>query len=229
MYNEIVFLALAFIELCSITLLARFGKEWLYGSILANLALITAFGAKTVAIFGYTTNSGNIFYAAVVYAIYLLIEFYGGSVARRSIWISACSIVFFVVFAQFVVSLGGTSESAQADQAMHVLFQFIPRVAIASVLAFIVSQRSNIFVYESLRKRFLGQKLWLRNIVGVLFSQALDSALFFSIAFWGFLPTAVLLEIMLTGFIAKAVIGILSTPFLYFAVQSKPANISATN
>ncbi len=224
MYNELIFLALAAIELCAVTLLARFGKEWLYGSILGNLVLISIFGAQTVTVFGFTTNSGNIFYAAVVYAIYLLIEFYGGSVARRSIWISACLLAVFVLVTQLSVALIGATNSGVVTQALKTLFQFVPRIAVGSVVAFVMSQLANVFIYEGLRRRFLGQHLWLRNIVGVTLAQAIDSALFFSIAFWGFLSGQVLLESMITGFAVKVAVGILSTPFLYFALRLRPSS-----
>jgi len=50
-----------------------------------------------------------------------------------------------------------------------------------------------------------------------LASQLLDSILFFTIAFYGTVPNESLIQIIIGGALVKILIGILSTPFLYWS------------
>jgi uncharacterized integral membrane protein (TIGR00697 family) len=217
MENLIILFSRALIELLGITILARLGKIWLYGAILINLVLITILGSKTVIILGVTTNTGNVFYASIIYAIYLLLEHYDKKSAIQSIWFGTTFILFFLLMNEFTVTTTGSPATRTVDEAMRTLLQSVPRVSFASIAAFIPSQYLNIYLYEFLRKRMNGARLWLRNIISLFVTEIVDSAIFFPIAFFGVLSHHTILEIMLTGFALKIFVGVLSTPFLYIS------------
>lgn len=48
-------------------------------------------------------------------------------------------------------------------------------------------------------------------------SQAIDSTLFTLLAFGGMMPTSVLIELALSTYIAKVMVAIFDTPFMYMA------------
>ena len=64
--------------------------------------------------------------------------------------------------------------------------------------------------------------MWLRNNGSTLTSQAIDTILFTSIAFWGVYPPKVFLSILISTYLFKAVVAILDTPFMYLARKIKP-------
>ncbi len=214
MTNELLFLVtalaiFAFVRFCFIQ-----GRRWLQASIVINLILITVFGAKLVTIFGAVTNVGNVFYAMVFFATQLIVEHYGKREARRSILLGASSIVFFIAIGQLTVSYEGIAASSAANDAMAALFKFTPRLALASITAYVFAQSVNIWVYAYMRRTYRPQ-IWIRSASASASGQLIDSVIFFTIAFAGVLPTPILIQSMLTGFAVKFLIGVGSIPFLY--------------
>jgi uncharacterized PurR-regulated membrane protein YhhQ (DUF165 family) len=49
-------------------------------------------------------------------------------------------------------------------------------------------------------------------------SQGLDTGLFITIAFWGTVPTEILLNMLLTQYFIKLAIAVCDTPFCYLLV-----------
>ncbi len=215
MGSELELLVLILLELVVLSVVARFGREWLYGSIVVNLLLVSTLGAKTISVLGLTTNSGNIFYAAAVFATLLLVEMYDVTSARWSVWFGVFSVAFFIIAAQLVISSPSTAANLEVDGALKSLFAFVPRIALASLAALAISQNVAIAVFASIKKRTGQGGLWMRNLGAVAVSQLIDSVIFFSIAFLGLVSTGSLLQIMITGFAVKVFFGVLSTPFLY--------------
>lgn len=64
--------------------------------------------------------------------------------------------------------------------------------------------------------------LWLRNNGSTLISQAIDTVIFTTLAFWGTYPTNVFISILLTTYLFKAVVAVLDTPFIYIARKISP-------
>ena len=204
-------------------MITRLGFGWLYAAIVANLIFISIFGAKLIAVFGFTTNVGNIFYAMVFFATYLLIEHYGKEVAQRSIWIGAFGVVLLIIASQFVISLTSESGSMAASRAIETLFGIVPRVALASLTAYTIAQHVNIWLYVKMRERMHGKKVFARMTVAILIAQLVDSVIFFLIAFAGVLPMNILLQTLVLGYAIKVLIGILSIPFMYLSLGMRTA------
>lgn len=214
MIGDGLFLPLIVIDLIYILFSSRLGKESLIASILVNLMLISTFGAKLIPIFGFVTNVGNGFYAFAFFATNILLAFYGKKIAYKSIWITFAGLIVFVLMGQFVIRIAGDSSSSTISDAMTTVFANVPRIAFASITAYLVAQHVNYWIFSSL---FLTKKkpLWLSSIISTFAAQAVDSVLFFTIAFVGTISPSLLLEALLTGFVIKTCVGLLCTPFLY--------------
>ena len=216
MTNEMITIATALFEAIIILFSLRLGKEWLLMSIILNMVLITTFGAKLITIFGFTTNAGNVFFASVFLATHMLSEHYGKE-GYKTVWIGFASIVFFLLMAQFTVRTIGAAQSESANQAIGILFQGAPRIALASMVGYITVQSYNVSMYLFLYRMTGAKHLWLRSLFCTLTGQCIDSVLFFTIAFAGIIPTGALLQTMLIGYTVKVLIGILGMPFLYLS------------
>lgn len=215
MTNEIIFATTVIINFGFVLFASKRSQEFLFAAVAVDLVLISVFGAKLISIFGFVTNTGNIFYAGVFLATHMLIENYGKEEGYRTIRIGAFAILLFLLMAQFTFDLTGYAGTAEVNNAIDRLFRNIPRVGIASVFAFIIAQYVNIWFYSLLKNKTRDKKLWLRDNASNLLGQFIDSMLFFSIAFIGTVPNTVLAQIMMGGFMAKVAVGAVGTLFLY--------------
>ena len=213
--NELIFLTTIFLNFVLILFASRRGREYLFATIAVNLVLISIFGAKLVPIFGFVTNTGNVFYAGVFLATHMLIERYGEKEGYRAIRIGALVIFLFLLMAQLTFDLTGYFETADVNRAIHDLFRNVPRIGIASIFAFIVAQNVNVRVYGYLKNKTHDKKLWFRDNASNILGQLVDSVLFFSIAFGGTIPNEILMQVMFGGFLVKVIVGAVGTPFLY--------------
>ncbi len=212
--NELDVFFLVLIEFTLILFLWKLGREYLYASIATNLILVSVAGPKLIEIFGYTTNVGNIFYASVFVATYFIIEHCSRKDGERAIGLGAIVVVLFVVMGQLVIAMSSVPETTGFSAALATIFRTSVRVASASVIAYIIAQSINVGIYATLREKGVA-RLWLRVATAGVASQFVDSILFFSIAFLGVLPLAVVVESMLVGFFLKVSITLLSIPLIY--------------
>lgn len=218
--NELLFFLAVFIDFCFVFLFfhlgVRVGRR-LFVGIIINLILIAVFGGKLVSIFGFTSNVGNLFYAAVFLGVQLTLEYYGRKDAIRSVWVSFFAVNFFVLMGQVVLGFQVESASNELAGALKVVFGVVPRVMIASLFGLILSQYVNIYIYDFVRRRAGEARLWLRSLTAVIGGQFVDSLLFSSIAFWGLMPISAVVGVMAVGFAIKVAIGVMALPFLHMS------------
>ncbi len=215
MTNELIFTIIALLDFPSVLVIARLGRSWLVASIILNVLLISVFGAKLVSIFGFVTNSGNVFYAAVFFATQLLVEHYGKQEGYKSIFVGVLSIIFFILMSQLIILTLGLAQTEAINHAIETLFQAAPRIAFASLLAYAFSQTINIWIFDYLKHKTAGKLAWLRVNLSNLTGQLVDSLIFFTVAFYGKLPPGVLFQTLIVGFLLKVAVGAVSTPFFY--------------
>ncbi|TSC82278.1 MAG: hypothetical protein G01um101420_442 [Parcubacteria group bacterium Gr01-1014_20] len=218
--NELLFFLAVFIDFCFVFLFFHLGVKVgrrLFVGIIINLILVAVFGGKLISLFGFTTNVGNIFYAAVFLGVQLTLEYYGRKDAIRSVWVSFFAVNFFVLMGQVVLGFQVEPMSGELASALRVVFGVVPRVTIASLFGLILSQYANIYIYDFVRRRVGEARLWLRSLTAVLVGQLVDSLVFFSIAFLGALEFGTVLQVMIVGFVIKVLIGVMALPFLHMS------------
>lgn len=217
-HNELLFIASILVSAALVFAAWKLDKERLYSVILIFLILIAISGGKIVEFFGFATNTGNVFYASIFLATYFLIERYGKREGIRSIWIGVAGVVAFSLLLQVILALTSVGETAAVSNLYSAAFASAPRLAFASLLAYIAAQSFNVFFYTFLKKHLeVGhlRRLWLRVNVSNVFAQAIDSVVFFTIAFWGVVAPGDIWEVLLTGFVIKVGFVMLFSPLLY--------------
>lgn len=217
MSNEMLWVGFALFDLTMVVVLHRlFGKAGLYGLIVFNLILCNVQVLKTVQLFGLTTTLGNVLYASVFLATDMLGELYGKAEARRGVLLGFTVLVLATVYMQIALTFTPTADDF-AQPHLEAIFGVLPRIALASMAAYLVSQLHDVWAFHFWKSRTGDSMLWLRNNASTLVSQLLDSSIFCVIAFWGVFPGPVLLEIMFTTYAFKSFVALLDTPFLYLA------------
>jgi hypothetical protein len=221
--NELLWIFFVFLDLSMVLVVFRlFGRPGLFGLIVFNLILCNIQVLKTVELFGLTATLGNVLYGSVFLSTDLLSEFYGKEQARKGVFLGFAMLLLTTVYMQLAL-LFVPAAGDFAHEHLQVIFGFLPRVALASMAAYLVSQLHDVWAFHFVRQRTGGRHLWLRNNASTLVSQLLDSLIFCLIAFLGVFPMAVWWEILLTTYVIKALVAVLDTPFIYAARRLFPA------
>ena len=149
----------------------------------------------------------------------VLTEVYGYAHARRCIWAGFVALLFMVFMSVVVVALppdaGWTGQAAY-----EAVFGQTPRIVFASVVAFWAGEFVNSYVLARMKIWTQGKKLWTRTIGSTVFGQAIDSALFYPLAFLGaagWTGTQVA-TVALTQWVIKVTWEALLTPVTYAVV-----------
>ena len=180
--------------------------------IVANIQVV-----KTVELFGLTATLGNIAYASTFLATDIISENHGKEAANKAVWIGFVSIIAMTVFMNAALWYTPSPEDF-AQEALSTIFGLMPRIALGSVAAYLVSQKHDIWAYQFWKERFPSDRaIWIRNNASTMVSQALDTLVFVAIAFWGQFPLPVLVEIFITTYAIKWLVAVFDTPFMYAA------------
>lgn len=218
MSNELIWILFALVNFSLLLLFYRlFGKMGLFvwigmATVVANIQVL-----KTVELFGLTATLGNIIYGTAYLATDILNEKYSKDDAKKAVWLGFSSLLAMTVMMQIAL-IFEPGESDFAQGALDTLFGLIPQIALGSMAAYIISQYFDVWIYDKIRKLLPQTKyLWIRNNVGTMLSQLLDTIVFCSIAFYGQYPLDIWLEIFFTTYVIKFIVAIIDTPFMYIA------------
>ncbi len=146
----------------------------------------------------------------------ILTEVYGYAASRRVIWAGFAGLAFASLMAWVIVALPPAPE--WHDQAAYQsVFGSTGRIALASLVSFVAGEFVNSFVLAKMKILTQGRWLWSRTIGSTIFGEAVDSILFFPLAFYGSgeFPDAMLPKIIVAQFSAKVLVEVAFTPFMY--------------
>ncbi len=146
----------------------------------------------------------------------ILTEVYGYSRARRVIWAGFAGLAFASLMAAVVVALP-PAPFWENQKAYEIAFGQAPRIAAASMFAYFCGEFVNSFTLAKMKIYTAGRWLWTRTIGSTIVGEAVDSALFYPLAFYnsGIIPNDRLLAIMGAQFVLKVAVEVLFTPITY--------------
>ena len=101
--------------------------------------------------------------------------------------------------------------------ALSLLFNYTPRFVFGSLLAYLISQTHDVWMYHFLRIKTKGKHLWIRNNVSTITSQAIDTVIYGVVVWWAIFDFRTAMELALAKYMFKVIIALLDTPFLYWA------------
>ncbi len=151
----------------------------------------------------------------------ILTEVYGYARARRVIWAGFAGLAFAAFMAWVVVALP-PAPVWKNQVPYEIAFGNTWRIAGASMIAYFCGEFVNSFVLAKMKIATAGKWLWTRTIGSTIAGEAVDSALFYPLAFYGtgIIPNESLIPLMLFQFVAKVAVEILFTPVTYKVVAA---------
>jgi uncharacterized integral membrane protein (TIGR00697 family) len=149
----------------------------------------------------------------------ILTEVYGYARARRVIWSGFAGLAFASFMAAVVVALP-PAPFWQHQGAYEIAFGSTWRIVAASMVAYFCGEFVNSYVLARMKILTAGKWLWTRTIGSTIVGEAVDSALFYPLAFYGsgIIPDDKLPIVMLAQFLAKVSVEVVFTPVTYRVV-----------
>lgn len=218
MHNELIGILTFLVTFTLMLILYRmFGKTGLFvwvaiGTIIANIQVI-----KTVELLTISATLGNVMFASIYLATDILNDIYGRKEAKKAVWLGFSSVIVMVILLQMSLMFMPSHEDI-SQEALQTIFGIVPRIALGSILAYIVGQYLDVYLFSIIKKKFSSDRtFYIRAYGSTAISSIIDTAIFVMIAFYGQLPNGVLFEIFITTYLLKLLTTITNVPFGYFA------------
>ena len=162
-------------------------------------------------------------YAVTFFASDCYSELYGRRAATRLVNVAFLMNFVLLGLVWLAIEAPVFAPASAVDQAAfsQVLGASTGIVA-ASLLAYLVSQNLDVFVFHRIRAYTRGERLWLRNLGSTLTSQLVDTLIFVTVAFVGFqgLPLGEAVGLVVGQYAVKLGVAVLDTPFAYAVVAA---------
>ena len=232
----LLWLATVALDLGFAVLLYRFfGRYGLYGAIVFSLLMANIQGPKLTTVLGLQTSMGVILYSSIFFATDLLSEKFGRREAQRAVLLGFAVSVMVVVVGQVGLLYAPSPDPDTAahalrmHQAMAALFDYTPRFVFGSLLAYLLSQSFDVWVFHRIRNATGARHLWLRNTCSTLLSQVIDTLIYGLVVWWGIVDLATALQLAAAKYVFKFGIAVIDTPFIYWARNWRRPSQSAAS
>jgi uncharacterized integral membrane protein (TIGR00697 family) len=134
-----------------------------------------------------------------------------------------------------VAEAGGDLDYAlKVQAALLAIFSPAPALFAAGMISFLVSQLSDIWIFQRVRRATGGRFLWLRTNASTWISALIDSTVFSTLAWVVFAPHPIAIGVLVGTYILgtytlRLLYSALETPFMYLsrlAVRTLPPELA---
>ncbi len=150
----------------------------------------------------------------------ILTEVYGYSRARRVIWSGFAALIFAAIMAAVVVALP-PAPNWPNQTVYEIAFGNTWRIALASMIAYFCGEFVNSYVLAKMKVATNGRFMGARFVGSTVAGEAVDSAIFYPLAFYnsGIMPNELVFTLVISQFIAKTLVEIAFLPLTYRIVN----------
>jgi len=165
-------------------------------------------GNKQVALGPLAVEAGIFAFLLLVVVSSAVAELHGRETANRLVRIGFLPLIASLLLSLVVLGLPACAA------AFELMISSTPRIWMAGIVAYGVSQTLNVTIFSALRREG-GKLLWLRSAVAGVLSQIVDTLLFISIAFYGVFPIG---QLLVGQMLAKVLLSAFLVPPLIYLV-----------
>lgn len=172
--------------------------------------------------FGMEQTLGNVLFASTFLITDILSETAGKKQAQTAVNIGIATSITFILISQSWL-LYTPAESDFAFSSIQTIFSNTPRLMLASLLVYAITQKFDVWAYHKIwawtEKKFHDKKkgLWLRNNGSTLMSQFFNTLLYTFAAFAGIYSLPTLINIVISSYAIFIVTSLADTPAVYLA------------
>jgi uncharacterized integral membrane protein (TIGR00697 family) len=169
----------------------------------------------------FTFGAGVLFFPLSYVFGDVLTEVYGYARARKVVWAGFAALAFAAFMSKVVLSFAPAPGDWNMGyhSAMQTVFGNTPRLVLASLIAYFCGEFCNSFVLAKMKLRTEGRLLWMRTIGSTIVGEAVDSVVFYPLAFYGLWPNDLLVTVLMTNYTLKVGWEVVMTPVTYRVVN----------
>ena len=166
-------------------------------------------------------GAGILFFPISYFFGDILTEVYGYAHDRRAVWCGFGALLFAAIMSSVVLALKPApgDYNANLQTGLEAVFGNTWRIVLGSMLAFWAGSLLNAFVLAKMKIWTRGRFLWARTIGSTAVGEAVDSSLFYMIAFYGIWPTEQVVHVAMAQYLLKTSWEIVATPLTYAVVN----------
>ena len=191
---------------------------------LLNVVFITAMlsanimATKLFSLKGIAMPAGVLAYPITFLMTDVINEVFGKRQANRTVKYGFWANILMTTLLSISIKLPPFMHWDNQD-AYKLVLGSVPRVMGAGLLTYLISQSLDVRLFNALKIRHNGKRLWIRNNISTIVSQLVDSFLFIFLAFYGTMPLNNLVSTALLQFGVKVILALIDTPFCYWLVR----------
>jgi hypothetical protein len=186
---------------------------------LTSLLAANTLGLKLMPfIFGSHLSVGVFSFPVVFLMTDVIGEIYGKKAAKLFVAAGLVSTALFILYSFLSLWLPWSKDGLWAQTGYNLIFGISVRIAIASLVAFIVAEYQDVVAFFFFRDKLGTKRFWLRSLLSNLWSQLIDTTLFMLIAFVGIYSWQTMFSIIITWWLYKVAMGAIYTPLSYIGI-----------
>tara|TARA_Y100001970_G_scaffold269704_1_gene362613 strand:- start:13139 stop:13768 length:630 start_codon:yes stop_codon:yes gene_type:complete len=171
---------------------------------------------------------GTALFASTFLCTDILSEYFGKEKAKKNVLVGFVSFLFMTLIMLITIGFEPSSQD-WAQESLSNVFTPLSRFFIASMIAYLLSQYFDIWIYSLIKKITSNKYLWFRNNFSTILSSLIDNTIFSLIAWIILNPNPETLYKVITTYILgtyflRIFIAILDTPFIYISRKFIPKN-----
>jgi uncharacterized integral membrane protein (TIGR00697 family) len=182
-----------------------------------SAALVTCYlatiiiASKQTEIYGLVFGVGTLTFPFVMILGDIMSEVYGFKRSRQVIWIGFWSLIAYMFITQIALYLP-SAPSWTFQSSFQDVLGAIPRITISGLIAYLVSDLTNSYVLTKMKVKQGSNGFGLRAVASTVVGQGVDGLIFWPLAFYGVIPTDVLITIIFSTWIIRVIIEIVFLP-----------------
>lgn len=185
---------------------------------IASIISANVMATKLFSLFGTAMPAGVIAFPISFLVTDVINEVWGKEEASLTVKLGFLANIISMILISISIKLP-PFEFWEMQEAYSGLLGSMPRITLAGFVAYIFSNAIDVNIFDALKKKHNGEKLWIRNNVSTIIAQVADSFIFIFVAFYGVMPVKELVVTALLQLAVKSVLALLDTPFCYLGVR----------
>jgi queuosine precursor transporter len=144
-------------------------------------------------------------------------EVYGYAASRRAIWLGFLANGLLAVMGLITVWLP-PAPGWEHQEAFKIVFYTIPRLIVASLIAYWCGEFTNSFTLAKMKLWTGGKMLWTRTVGSTVTGQFVDTVILYIVGFAGTAPASTLVRGIFWAYLFKVTYEVVATPVTYAVV-----------